>query len=161
MSALPRRGLLASRTAWALLALCAATLFAVGSVHGRPQPASQRIAYLESVIKCPNCDDLTIAQSSSTPATHLRQLVTTWVGEGRSDGWIEQQVVEHYGSQELLSPPASGLDALAWVLPLVAVLIAAGALTWFLLSRRRVAPAGDIGTEDAALVQAALEEWSR
>jgi cytochrome c-type biogenesis protein CcmH len=154
-------GVLASRQAWAVLGLLAVALLAYGSVHGSATPAAARIGYLESVIKCPSCDDLTIAQSSSQPATELRSKVVGWVDAGRSDAWIEQQVVEHYGSAELLDPPVSGIDALAWVVPLVAVLAAAGGLGWFLHRRRRRAgslPAEPPGDEDEALVGAALAQ---
>ncbi len=157
-----RRGVLASRPAWVVLALVLAGLLAIGSVHGRPRSGADRIAYLESVIKCPSCEDLAISQSTSLPAVHLRQLVTAWVGEGRSDGWIEQQVVDHYGSAALLKPPVSGLDALVWVVPLVVLGCGALGLGWFLLSRRRagVRRPGDVAVvpapEDAALVDAAL-----
>lgn len=150
------RGVLSSRPAWLLLAAVALALLALGSMHGRPEAASARVAYLESVIKCPNCDDLTIAQSTSVPATHLRSLVVTWVGEGRSNAWIEQQVVDHYGSQELLSPPVSGLDALAWVIPIVVVVLAIATLGWFLARRRRSSAATASSAEDEALVDEAL-----
>jgi cytochrome c-type biogenesis protein CcmH len=150
---------LATRPAWVVLGLVALALLAYGSVHGSPQPGAARISYLESVIKCPNCDDLTIGQSSSQPATELRSKVVGWVEAGRSNAWIEQQVVAHYGSTELLDPPVSGLDALVWLVPLVAVVVAAGGLTWFLLLRRRrvgAAPGELPAPEDEALVGAAL-----
>ncbi len=129
---------LASRAAWVALAAVAVLLLAVGSVHGGGPSRASRIAYLESVIKCPSCTDLTVAESSAPTAQTLRRLVSGWVDAGHSDSWIERQVVEHYGQADLLVPAASGLDGLAWTLPIAAVALAAGALGAFLW-RRRVA----------------------
>ncbi|HTW99059.1 MAG TPA: cytochrome c-type biogenesis protein CcmH [Acidimicrobiales bacterium] len=154
-----RSGLLSSRPAWVAAGLLAAGLLAYGSMHSAATPAAARISYLESVIKCPNCEDLTIGQSTSQSADTLRGLVVGWVGAGRSDAWIEQQVVQHYGSDEILDPPVSGVDALVWVVPLAVVVLAVGGLVWFLLRRRR--PAGSASgeaapPEDEELVGAAL-----
>ena len=155
--------LLAGRPAWLLLAALVATLLAVGSVHGHPRPQAERISYLESVIRCPSCVDLTIAQSDSQPARYLRQEVVIWVGAGRSDSWIEQQVTARYGGSALLVPAGSGIGELAWALPIAAVVLAGGALAWFLI-RRRPAPEHP-SPEDEGLVAAALagrrEEWRR
>lgn len=161
----PPLAAMTGRPAWMALAVVVVALLAFGSVHGRAGP-SGRVAYLESVIKCPSCADLTIAQSDSSSADELRALVTRWVREGRSNAWIEQQVVDHYGSAELLSPPASGLDAALWVVPVAAIAIGCSGLAWFLVRRRnalataRLDHAGS-AADDEERVREALElgEW--
>jgi cytochrome c-type biogenesis protein CcmH len=157
--------LLATRGAWALLAVALAGLLAFGSVHPRRDPATARIAHLEAVIKCPSCDDLSIAQSDAPSAMALRAAVAHWVREGLSDAEIERIVVARYGPAELLAPPREGLDALVWVLPAVALgagLAALAALGW---RRQRVgggrgpgALSGRPGAEDERLVARALGE---
>ena len=49
---------------------------------------------------------------------------------GESDAQIRGFLVSRYGGDILLTPPASGVGALAWVLPVVAVICGAGALWW-------------------------------
>lgn len=158
--------LLQSRGAWLALVVAAVGLLAFGSVHPRPAPAAARIAHLEAVIKCPACDDLSLAQSDAPSAVALREAVARWVHEGLSDAEIERRVVARYGPAELLVPPRAGLDALVWVLPLVVVgggLLALGALAW--RRRGRVGrsrapgpPAGPPGEDDERLVAGALRQ---
>ncbi len=126
----------ASRPAWVIVAVVVLVALGIGSVHP-PQPSSSaRIAHLDSVIKCPSCVDLSIAQSDAPIAVGLRAEVATWVHAGLSDARIEQLVVARFGEQELLVPSGSGVDALLWVVP-VALVGGAGVLLAVYLWRRR------------------------
>ena len=89
MSRRPFRDLLASRLAWAVLALVVAAALAIGSVHPGVTSVDGRIAYLDSVIKCPSCDDLSIAQSNASTAVALRTVVAADVHAGESNAQIE------------------------------------------------------------------------
>jgi len=127
---------LSSRPAWVLVAVVAIVALAIGSVHP-PQPSSAaRIAHLDSIVKCPSCVDLSIAQSDAPIAIGLRAEVATWVHEGLSDSRIEQLIVARFGDQVLLVPSGSGADVLLWVVP-VSVVGAAGFLLAAYLWRRR------------------------
>jgi cytochrome c-type biogenesis protein CcmH/NrfF len=127
---------LASRPAWVIVAVVALAALGIGSVHP-PQPSSSgRIAYLDSVIKCPSCVDLSIAQSDAPIAVGLRTEVAAWVHAGLSDARIEQLVVARFGEQALLVPSGSGADVLLWAVP-VSVVGGAGALLAVYLWRRR------------------------
>jgi cytochrome c-type biogenesis protein CcmH len=128
--------LLASRPAWVLVAVVAIIALAVGSVHPRGPSAATRIAQLDSVIKCPSCVDLSIAQSDAPIAVALRGDVAGWVHGGLSDARIEQLVVARFGEEVLLVPSGSGADVLLWVLPTVLV-GGGGALLGVYLWRRR------------------------
>jgi len=127
---------LASRPAWAVLAVVVIAALGIGSVH-RPEPSTaSRISHLDSAIKCPSCVDLSIAQSDAPIATALRTEVAAWVHEGLSDTRIEQLVVARFGESVLLVPAGSGADVLLWIVP-IAVLGTASALLVFHLWRRR------------------------
>ncbi|HLI15010.1 MAG TPA: cytochrome c-type biogenesis protein CcmH [Acidimicrobiales bacterium] len=165
MTGLVRRGaeragaLGATPAAYVLACLAAAALLAVGSVHGSPQAPAARAAYLDSVIRCPSCTGLSIAQSDDPIAVALRAEVRRLVDAGWSNGAIERKVVAEYHESVLLSPPAHGLGAAAWFVPLAAIAAGAVALGAVLVRRRRLAPGdGAVSAADAALVEAALRD---
>jgi cytochrome c-type biogenesis protein CcmH len=150
------RSVLASRTAWALLVLTAGAALAVGSVHGGPHGASARIANLDSIIKCPSCEDLSIAQSQASTAVALRAFVAAGVEAGESDTQIEDAVVARYGPGILLQPK----EALVWVLPAAGIGVAALLLGAALWRRRRGQGAApdQLAQDDDDLVAVALAD---
>jgi cytochrome c-type biogenesis protein CcmH/NrfF len=130
--------LLASRLAWLVAAVVALIALGIGSVHPQQPSSSARIAHLDSVIKCPSCVDLSIAESDAPIAVGLRSEVAAWVHEGLSDGRIEQLVVARFGEQALLVPSGSGADVLLWAVPVAVVGTAAVVLAGYLWRRRRL-----------------------
>jgi len=103
---------------------------------GHPTNA-QRAAALDSQIRCPSCDDLSVAQSSASSAIAVRHQVQQMVAEGRTDQQIEDTLVAQYGGTILLRPPTSGLTSLVWILPAVAGALAVGALIVLFWRRSR------------------------
>jgi cytochrome c-type biogenesis protein CcmH len=108
---------LSSRVAWALLGVVAVVALAVGSVHGGPAAAA-RVAHLESIVKCPACEDLSVAQSDAPSAMALRHRISEFVAAGWSDSRIESWVTDRYGSNALLIPQSSGANAALYAIPL-------------------------------------------
>jgi cytochrome c-type biogenesis protein CcmH/NrfF len=129
---------LASRAAWVVVAVVVVVALAVGSVHPQRPSSAARIAYLDSVIKCPSCVDLSIAQSDAPIAVGLRGEVATWVHEGLSDARIEQLVVARFGEEVLLVPSGSGADILLWAVPVTVLGAAVVVLGLYLWRRRRL-----------------------
>lgn len=146
-----------SRLVWAALAVVVIVALVLGSGlgagSGRPD-AAQRIAQLDSVIGCPSCADLSVAESSAGTAVAIRQFVATQVHAGASSRAIEAAVEAGYGASIVLSPPTSGPDVLVWVLPLVAVLAGLGGLAVMFVRRR--GPSAELSEADRALVDEAL-----
>ena len=128
---------LASRPAWVAVVVVLLVALGIGSVHPAQPSSSARIAHLDSVIKCPSCVDLSIAQSDAPIAVGLRSEVAAWVHQGLSDAQIEQLVVARFGEQALLVPSGSGADVL-WALPVSAVGAACVLLAAYLWRRRRL-----------------------
>ena len=116
----------------------AAVALGVGSVHSGQTSSAARIAHLDSVIKCPSCIDLSIAQSDAPIAVGLRAEVAAWVHEGLSDTRIEQLVVARFGEQVLLVPSGSSADVLLWAVPVGVVGLAGVLLAMYLWRRRRL-----------------------
>lgn len=150
------RDLLATRSAWVLLAAVVVAGLWVGSVHPAATSDAARIARLDSVIKCPSCDDLSIAESNASTAVALRAVVAADVHAGESDAAIESYVVSRYGQSILLQPS----DPLVWVLPVAGVAVAAAATGLVLWRRRRLTSAGPTApaAADEQLVAAALAD---
>jgi cytochrome c-type biogenesis protein CcmH len=73
----------------------------------------------------------------------IRQYVDHAVARGESDRAIESYLVSRYGPSVLLNPPASGVTALVWILPLAVVAAAAVGLAFAF--RRRTTPAAAKG----------------
>lgn len=105
---------------------CVVFVFVAGAaVLVRPSGSSEvaRIAHLETLVRCPSCDDLSVAVSDATSAIAVRHEIATKVHEGRSDDEILTSLEAAYGTSILLSPPTSGLGVLLWIVPLVGVLL--------------------------------------
>jgi cytochrome c-type biogenesis protein CcmH len=101
---------------WCLAFLC---VLAVALLDAPSTASAQgRIAHLESLVKCPACDDLSVAQSNATSSIAVRHDITRRVQEGESDNKILTSLEATYGTSILLSPSTSGLGLLLWLVPL-------------------------------------------
>jgi cytochrome c-type biogenesis protein CcmH len=107
--------------------LWVAALVVVGALALIVSPSASstttRIAHLESLVKCPSCEDLSVAQSNATTAVAVRHEIAADVAAGKSDDQILTSIEDAYGPSILLSPPTTGLGTLLWVVPLAVVLV--------------------------------------
>jgi cytochrome c-type biogenesis protein CcmH len=94
----------------------------------RVSTPATRIAHLESLVKCPSCQDLSVAQSTSASSLAVRADITRLVHAGESDAQILTTLESSYGPSILLSPPTSGWGSLLWIGPLVVVAVLVGAV---------------------------------
>jgi cytochrome c-type biogenesis protein CcmH len=95
-----------------------------------------RINHLETLVRCPACDDISVAVSDATSAIAVRHEIARDVHRGESDNAILTSLEAVYGPSILLSPPTSGLGTLLWAAP-VAVLVLAVVIGLRLARRRR------------------------
>lgn len=114
-----------------LVAVVALALVAGPTTSG----TAQRIAHLEGLVKCPSCQDLSVAQSTSSSALAVRHQIVAMVERGESDTQVLTAIEAAYGPSVLLSPPTSGVGTLLWLLP-TAVFVGLAA-TVVVLRRRR------------------------
>ena len=118
---------------WCLALLC---VLAVVLIEAPSTASTQgRIVHLETLVKCPACDDLSVAQSNATSSIAVRHDIARRVKEGESDNKILTSLEAAYGTSILLSPSTSGLGFLLWLVPLAALL--ALAFATLRLARRR------------------------
>jgi cytochrome c-type biogenesis protein CcmH len=116
---------------------------------------SQRAGAIDAVVRCPSCEGLSVADSSSATAVAIRSAVLARVRAGQSDVQIEAFLVSRYGQGILLRPPTSGLAGVVWLLPLVAAVAGITGLAVVFWRRRAPTPVV-VSDDDRALVDAAL-----
>ena len=126
---------------WTLLGVVLVVALLVGSgvFPSAPPTAAQRAAAIESDIRCPSCEDLSVASRAprrrspcGPPSASCRP------GLDRRPQ-IENYLVDRYGSTIVLDPPTSGWSALVWVLPV------AGGLAAVVGAGRGAGPAPPLG----------------
>jgi len=146
---------------WAVLFIAVFGLLAVGATRDPgPRSAGDRIDDISRRIACPTCDGESVYESRATASESIRSEITAQVSSGeRTDDEIIGYIADRFGGQVLLVPRSTGIEALAWAIP-VAVLICAVAGLGFAFSRWRrasevIAPATE---EDYAAVAEALAD---
>ena len=96
---------------------------------------------LENEVMCPVCNT-TLAQSDSPAAHQIERDISARIRQGWTKSEIKNSLVAEYGESILASPPKSGFNLLAWLLPLAGVGVAAlvlGIAAWS-WSRGRAEP---------------------
>lgn len=152
---LPARSLarLTSRAGRAALAVVVAGLIAliVVAVRGEPPPATlaQQAHQIATTLRCPICEDLSVADSPAPLAGQMRTQIRQQLAAGRTADQIRQGFIAAYGDSVLLSPPHQGIGQLAYLLPFA--VLAAGLVAAVLLLRggRRSAVASARGRPGA------------
>jgi cytochrome c-type biogenesis protein CcmH len=108
---------------WLVALVAVGALVVVATPH--TSSAAARIAHLESLVRCPSCEDLSVAQSNATTAVAVRHEIVTRVNRGNSDTAILTSLEATYGTSVLLSPPTSGWGSLLWAGPVALLILAA------------------------------------
>lgn len=113
-------------------------------------PAQEaRAQSLESEIRCVQCENEPIAQSTAEIAADMRTLVRERISAGDSDEEIREFFRQRYGDFVLFRPP---FDARTWALWAAPLLLGGAGLAAILAGRRR---------RRAAAVDFAPEEGER
>ncbi len=99
---------------------------------------------LEKQVMCPVCGTL-LQLAESPQAQRERVFINRLIDEGKSEEEIKDALVAEYGDEVLALPPDSGFSLSAYVVPIVAFLIAAVALAVGVLRWRRAGGGGEDG----------------
>jgi cytochrome c-type biogenesis protein CcmH len=117
------------------LAVACALLLPSGAVAADPPKAAD----LEAELVCPVCET-TLDQSNAPVAERMKAFIRVRIAAGNTEDEIKDALVAEFGPGVIATPPKSGFGLLAWLLPLVALVV--GAVVVGLLvrewSRRRV-----------------------
>lgn len=82
---------------------------------------------IEKQVMCPVCGTL-LQLAESPQAQREKAFIGRLIDEGRSEAEIKDALVAEYGEEVLALPPGSGFSLSAYVVPIVAFLVAALAL---------------------------------
>jgi cytochrome c-type biogenesis protein CcmH len=139
---------------FALLAVVVVAVVIGGRGSGHSESVTAHVERIARGVRCPTCRDLSAAESDAAAAKAVRLAIRRDVVAGKSDDAIRASLASRYGRDILLTPDASGVTGLVWVLPVVAVIAAIGFLA---IAFRRWRPTGRVpSAEDRALVDEAL-----
>jgi len=122
-----------------LAALLALALLAPVPLSASAATPQTSLSEISSEVMCPVCGTL-LELAESPQAQREKAFVSRLVAAGRSKDQIKDALVAEYGTEVLALPQGSGFDLSAYVVPVVAFLIAVVALTIGVLKWRR---AGD------------------
>lgn len=116
----------------------------------------QRFQHLTGELRCPKCQNQTIADSNAPLAQDLRQRVYDMIREGRSDAEITDFMVARYGDFITYRPSLKPVTWVLWFGPLILLTgIALGMWRW-IRRRARRSPI-EITAEERQRLQELLE----
>ncbi len=128
-----------ARAVWgaigAVLVVCLAIVAFGGGGGG--ESTAERTARLASGVRCPTCQGLSAEESDAKAAGAVKTEIARRVAAGETDAEIRQALVNRYGQEILLTPSNSGLGAVVWAVPVVALLSAGAGLVLRNRWRRR------------------------
>lgn len=109
----------------------------VGPPKGAPVAGAaldQRTYEVASLLRCPVCQGMSVADSPSTVAQDMKSQVRDLLSRGYTQDQILRYFEHSYGKFVLLKPDFKGVDTLVWILPIVVLL--AGAIVVFTTAKR-------------------------
>jgi len=137
---------------WLLLALVVVVTVVVVALGSAPDDSpAARTRRLSAQLACPECTGESVADSNSVSSRAIREKIPALIAEGRSDAEIRAYFVSVYGRGILLTPSNEGLDLVAWVVPVLAVL-GGGAGLFVAFRRWSRAPRRHATPEDEEIV---------
>src|SRR5262245_56660635 len=114
---------------WVALGLIVVVALSVLVVRSRPSNSDEaRARRLEKELACPVCTGESVADSNASESQAIRSDIRDRIRAGQSDAEIRAAYVRVYGQRMLLNPGSDGFGLLAWGIPIVAVIVAAGGL---------------------------------
>jgi cytochrome c-type biogenesis protein CcmH len=102
---------------------------------------------IEDEVMCVECGTV-LAVSESPVALQERAFIREQIAAGKDKAQVKAALVDEYGEEILARPKASGFNATLWLVPIAAVLLAAGGISVAIKRwRRGKAAAAPIETE--------------
>jgi cytochrome c-type biogenesis protein CcmH len=138
------------------LAVAAAVVLTVGAVTvaalvgpDRPRTMEQQVQTIAAELRCPVCQNLSVADSPSRLARQIRSDIERRLRLGQDPAVVREAFVARYGEWIDLSPSPGGLGLVVWAAP-AAALVVGGMVALLFLRRRRggkATPAPDDAAE--------------
>ena len=141
---------------WLAVAVVAVAALSVAAFGTRSAPTAQdRVSSISRTVKCPVCSGESVAESNAPASQEIRRQIAEQVQQGQTDEEIRSFYSAKYGQAILLTPSASGVNVLVWILPIVALALGIAALV-IVFRRWSSMPQERASDEDRELVESAL-----
>ena len=141
-----------------LVLFSAAAAAAIDTWQFKSEAQEQQFRELTGALRCPKCQNNSIADSNAMIAHDMRQKVYELMQQGKSREEIVDYMVDRYGNFVTYEPPVTPSTLILWLLP--ALFILGGGIVIWRSSRRSNAAAGLDANEQQRL-QALLDEDKR
>ena len=131
---------------------------AIGEPKGAPlqgDELEQRTEEVSSLMRCPVCQGLSIADSPTLLAQAMKSEERQFLAAGYTEAQIFDYFEQSYGEFVRLEPKAKGFNLVVWIAPLVALLI--GVLV--IVVRLRSPSSGDRKPDEAIAPTDDLEDY--
>jgi cytochrome c-type biogenesis protein CcmH len=102
------------------------------------QEVDLRVRVIASKLRCPVCQNESVADSQSELSAQMRTLIRDKLAAGETEDQIVRYFVSRYGEWILLEPPRQGVLWFVWLAPAAALL--GGAVLVIAYLRRSVRP---------------------
>jgi cytochrome c-type biogenesis protein CcmH len=136
-----------SKTAGIALVVAMA-LMASAPTASATEPRASLIE-IEKEVMCPVCGTL-LQLAESPQAQREKAFIRRLIAEGKTEAQVKDALVAEYGEEVLALPQGSGFSLSAYVVPIVAFVVAALVLALGVLRWRRAGGGGGRGKADAA-----------
>jgi cytochrome c-type biogenesis protein CcmH len=116
---------------------------------------------IEDEVMCPICGTL-LELSNAPQAERERAFIRDQIDRGKTKSEIKDALVREYGRAVLAEPKGSGFDLAAWIVPGLAVILAAAGLALGVSRWRRSgdhAPPRDISPAEAEKLEADMARY--
>lgn len=114
----------------------------------------RQIREIAKELRCAVCQSESVADSGSTLARNMREVIRDKIREGESSSDIKAYFVSKYGDYILMEPRKTGFNWLLWLFPLIAILAGGLVIALRLKSRTPVAEHLEPPTESDAGTEA-------
>ncbi len=134
------------------------------AVSSTIEDQAQRLA---AELRCPVCQNLSVADSPSEMANQMRELIGEKLQNGEPPDQIRAYFVSRYGEWILLAPVRKGFNWVAWLLPFAAILGGVGVISVVVhrsVARSHMPRQGELPPLDpryAQRLESELKEWER
>jgi len=132
----------ASRTVGLVIAMATLLLAFAPSASAAAPRAS--LIEIEKEVMCPVCGTL-LQLAESPQAMREKAFVRQLIAEGKTGAQVKDALVAEYGDAVLALPKGSGFSLSAYVVPIVAFIVAAIALAFGVMRWRRAGSGGGRG----------------
>jgi cytochrome c-type biogenesis protein CcmH len=102
-----------------------------------PEMIEPRVQILSSNLRCPVCQGMSVAESTTEVALNFQERIRALVTAGYSDEQILDYFVERYGEFMLLDPRARGTHDALWLVPSLALGLGLGWAVFTVIGWRR------------------------